>query len=174
MSVRVWTVGHSNRSIDTFVEILRGASIARLVDVRTYPRSKRNPQFDRDDLNWELERAGLAYRHAPELGGMRQPLPDSINTAIVEAGFRGYADHMQTEKFAGGVERLIAEAAESVTAVMCAEASPWHCHRSFLADGLTARGVDVMHIVDVLTTEPHRLNPLARIEAEQVSYPGLL
>jgi len=174
MSVRVWTVGHSNRTIAGLFEILRSVPIARLVDVRTYPRSKRNSQFDRDNLAWELEQAGLVYRHAPELGGMRKPTPESINTAIVEPGFRGYADHMQTEVFVAGVERLIREARDSATTVMCAEASPWHCHRSFLADGLTAHEARVAHLLDVERTQPHRINPLARVDGKRVTYPGLL
>ena len=174
MRFQIWTVGHSNRSVETLLEILRSVPIARLVDVRSYPRSKRNPQFDRDSLMWELEHAGLAYRHAPEVGGMRKPLPDSINTAIVEPGFRGYADHMQTAEFNAGVERLIDEAVHSATAVMCAEASPWKCHRSFLADALSARGVAVLHLVDVDRAEAHEINPLASVSGSSVTYPGLL
>ena len=174
MSVRVWTVGHSNRSLAALLEILSSVPIEKVVDVRTLPRSRRNPQFDRDNLAWELEQAGLVYRHAPGLGGMRKPLPDSINTAIVEPGFRGYADHMQTETFATGVERLIRDAEESATVVMCAEASPWRCHRSFLADALSARDAEVLHLTDVRRAEPHRLNPLARVAGPRVTYPGLL
>ena len=174
MSARIWTVGHSNRSIAELLEILRVVPIARLVDVRTYPRSKRNPQFDSDNLAWELEQVGVAYRHAPELGGMRKPIPESINTAIVEPGFRGYADHMQTEKFAAGIEQLLLEAGKSATTVMCAEASPWQCHRAFLCDALSVRDAEIRHLVDARRTEPHRLNPLARVSGPQVTYPGLL
>ncbi len=174
MGIRVWTVGHSNRTIDELIAILGTVPIRRVADVRTLPRSRRNPQFDRDALAWELERAGIDYSHAPELGGLRQPLPDSINRALKQDGFRGYADHMQSAAFREGVERLIAAAAIEATTVLCAEASPQHCHRSLLADSLLVREVDVVHLLDTLRTEPHRLSPLARVRDKAVTYPGLL
>lgn len=174
MGVRVWTVGHSNRSIEALIAILQTVSIRRVADVRTLPRSRRNPQFDRDDLAWELERAGIEYRHAPELGGLRKPRPDSINRALQQDGFRGYADHMQTDTFHDGVERLLEEAATTATTVLCAEADPQHCHRNLLADGLLARGVDVIHLLGDERAEPHRLSPLARVSDTTVTYPGLL
>ena len=174
MSMRIWTVGHSTRTFAALLEILRTIPIEHVVDVRTVPKSRRNPQFDRDTFAWELEQAGIGYRHAPELGGLRKPLVDSINTALQQEGFRGYADHMQTPKFHDGAERLIEEAARRATTVVCAEASPWQCHRSLLADGLSARGVDVMHLLEAARLEPHRLSPLARAHGADVTYPGLI
>ncbi len=156
------------------LEILSTVPIERVVDVRTVPRSRRNPQFDRDAFAWELEQAGLDYRHAPELGGLRKPLADSINRALHDEGFRGYADHMQTTKFRDGLDRLIEEAERCATTVVCAEASPWHCHRRLLADGLSAREVNVFHLLDADRNEPHRLSPLARVRDAGVTYPGLL
>ena len=172
--MRIWTVGHSTRTIAGLVEILSAVPIERVVDVRTVPRSRRNPQFDRDALAWELQQAGIDYRHAKELGGLRKPLPDSINQALHHEGLRGYADHMQTATFYDGLQRLIAEAGSSATAVLCAEASPWHCHRSLLADSLDARGMRVFHLHDGGRAERHRLNPLARVHAAAVTYPDLL
>jgi len=172
--VRLWTVGHSNRTILELLAILASVPIAYVVDVRTLPRSRRYPQFDRDALAWELERVGIVYRHAPELGGLRKPRTDSVNTALRRDGFRGYADHMQTAEFRAGVGRLIGEASGSTTTVLCAEASPEHCHRSLLADALIARDVQVVHLLAQDPGQPHRLGALARIAGETVTYPGLL
>jgi uncharacterized protein (DUF488 family) len=174
VATRVWTVGHSTRTIIELLEILRGVPIERVVDVRTLPKSRYNPQFDRDAFSWELEQASIDYRHAPELGGLRKPLADSINRALHEEGLRGYADHMQTSKFRDGVERLIEEAERSATTVICAEASPWQCHRRLLADGLSARGVEVTHLLASDRAEPHHFSPLARVRDAGVTYPGLL
>jgi len=172
--IQIWTVGHSTRTVPDLLEILRGVPIERVVDVRTLPRSRRNPQFDRDALAWELEQAGIDYRHAPELGGLRKPVADSINGALHHEGFRGYADHMQTRTFREGLERLIQEAQLNATTVMCAEASPWQCHRRLLADGLSARDVEVFHLLEAGRVEPHHLSPLARVRDASVTYPGLL
>ena len=121
-----------------------------------------------------MQQAGIDYRHAPELGGLRTPVADSVNMALHHEGFRGYADHMQTRTFHDGLERLIEEAKSSATTVLCAEASPWQCHRSLLADGLSARDVEVSHLLDTNRVEPHRLSPLARVRDAGVTYPGLL
>jgi uncharacterized protein (DUF488 family) len=174
VATRIWTVGHSIRTVSDLLTILQIVPIQHVVDVRTVPRSRRNPQFDRDALAWELQQAGVEYTHARALGGLRKPIADSINTAFHHEGFRGYADHMQTAPFRDGLERLIAEAQRCATTVMCAEASPWDCHRSLLADGLSAKGVDVSHLLDAERLEPHRLNPLARVQDQAVTYPGLL
>lgn len=174
MATRIWTVGHSTRTTAQLLEILAAASIARLVDVRTVPKSRYNPQFNRDALAWELEQAGLEYRHAPGLGGLRKPVPDSINGGLHQEGLRGYADHMQTDKFERAVERLIGEAGGAATAVMCAEAAPTGCHRNLLSDALEARGLEVHHLLEAGVVERHRLSPLARVRETNVSYPGLL
>jgi len=174
VATRLWTAGHSTRTMPDLLEILRVVPIRRVVDVRTVPKSRYNPQFNRDAFNWELDQAHIAYRHAPELGGLRKPTPDSINTGLLEEGFRGYADHMQTKKFHDGLDLLIGEAATEATVVICAEASPWQCHRSLLADGLRARGVEVSHLLTADRVEAHCPNPLARIKDRRVTYPGLL
>jgi len=140
------TIGHSTRTADLFIERLRAHGITALVDVRSVPRSRHNPQFGRDALAASLRAAGIGYVHLPALGGLRRPRPDSVNGGLRSAGSRGYADHMQTDEFRRGVERLGALAGSGATAVMCAEADPSRCHRALLADALLARGWRVVHI----------------------------
>src|SRR5215510_13220117 len=143
----MWTIGHSTRSLSELVELLREAHVTRLVDVRRLPHSRRHPQFDAAALSHDLPTAGIAYRHAPGLGGFRKPRADSTNTAWREPAFRGYADYMETPEFATELDTLMREAASAPTAIMCAEAHPSRCHRSLLADALLARGVMVRHIL---------------------------
>jgi uncharacterized protein (DUF488 family) len=169
----IWTVGHSTRSLEQLVDLLRGHGIGLLVDVRTVPRSRRNPQFNRDTLPGELEQVGIAYRHEPGLGGLRKPRRDSVNTAWRNAGFRGYADHMQTPEFEERIEALLVLASERPMAVMCAEALPWRCHRSLVSDALTVRGVEVRHIHRPARADLHQLTPFARIDGRRITYPGL-
>lgn len=170
---RVLTVGHSTRSLDELLALLSANGVEILVDVRTAPRSRRHPQFDREALPPPLRAAGIAYEHVRALGGLRRSRPDSVNTAWQNAGFRGYADHMQTDEFEAGFARLLEIAHHAGTAVMCAEAVPWRCHRSLLADALVARGVMVEHILSATQREPHRLTAWARVDAGRVTYPGL-
>jgi uncharacterized protein (DUF488 family) len=170
--LEVWTVGHSTRSADDLVELLRGHAIDRLVDVRTIPRSRRYPHFNRETLPAILGAASLAYDHMPGLGGLRRPRPDSTNSAWRNAGFRGYADYMQTAEFARNLDALIELSGSARAAVMCAEAVPWRCHRSLLADALVARGVVVRHILTPERAEPHRLSPSAQLEGTRVTYPA--
>ena len=144
------------------------------MDVRTLPRSRRNPQFNRETLPAELSAAGLAYIHMAGLGGLRRPDPHSTNTAWRNAGFRGYADHMQTAEFAQNLEALIARARQRSTAIMCAESVPWRCHRSLIADALTARGVGVRHILSPTRADPHVLTSFARVDGTHVTYPALV
>jgi uncharacterized protein (DUF488 family) len=171
MSVTVLTVGHSNRSFEAFVRILRAQGIERLADVRTVPRSRHNPQFNTEALAQTLPGFGIAYVHLPRLGGLRRPRQDSRNTAWRNSGFRGYADHMETAEFDEAVEGLIDLAREKRTAVMCAEAVYWRCHRALLADALVSRGVNVLHVMDEKKTEPHRLTRFAKIVDGGVTYP---
>jgi uncharacterized protein (DUF488 family) len=147
--------------------------VTRLVDVRTVPRSRHNPQFNRDTLPAELARAGVAYTHCPALGGLRMPRKDSINTAWRNASFRGFADYMQTREFINAVEDLLRMAEEETLAVMCAEVLPWRCHRSLIADALAARGTRVEHILSPGRREDHRLTAWARLDGRRVTYPGL-
>jgi uncharacterized protein (DUF488 family) len=169
---RVLAVGHSNRSAEELLDWLVAAGVATLADVRTIPRSRANPQFEGPTLARTLERAGIRYVHLPRLGGLRRARRGSEeNAGWRNASFRGYADHMQTPEFEEGLVELRALAREGPVAVMCAEAVPWRCHRSLLADALLARGVVVEHLVGRGRTRPHRLTPFARIDGRRVTYP---
>jgi uncharacterized protein (DUF488 family) len=145
----------------------------QLADIRTVPRSRRHPQFVREALAGSLPPAGMDYRHFPGLGGLRKPRPDSTNTAWRNEGFRGYADYMQTATFAQALDDLVQWAAQP-TAIMCAEAVWWQCHRQLIADALVARGVEVRHIISTAPPERHRLTDFARVEGARVTYPGLV
>ncbi len=164
------TIGHSTRPADVFTGLLRTHGIVTLADVRSVPRSRHNPQFDRDALATGLEAVGIAYAHLPALGGMRRPRPDSVNLGLRSAGFRGYADHMQTDEFRRGLERLEAMAAAGATAIMCAEAEPSRCHRGLLSDALLVRGWRVVHILAAGAVE-HTPSPALRTRA--TTRPGL-
>ena len=169
--MRIWTVGHSTRGIDEFISLLKANEIKVLADVRAWPGSKRYPQFNKDALAESLSAHGIRYEHFPELGGKRKSKPDSRNTAWRNASFRGYADYMETEQFRKGIECLLDVAAESgATAIMCAEAVWWRCHRSLVADYLKARGLEVMHILGANKIEQHRYTSAARIVDGELSY----
>ena len=170
----VWTVGHSTRSGEEFGHILLAHGIQVLVDVRSFPGSRRYPQFNRSTLSESLASIGINYRHEPRLGGRRSPRADSHNTAWRNASFRAYADHMGTDAFRNGVEELLELARSARTAVMCAEALWWRCHRSLIADYLKAAGHSVIHIVDEKKTEEHPFTSAARIVDGELSYRGLL
>ncbi len=169
----LWTVGHSTRTIETFVELLAGFEVALLIDVRTVPRSRHNPQFNTDSLPAVLDPAGIGYRHEPDLGGLRKARKDSPNTGWRNAGFRGYADHMQSDRFVAAIESLLALLADRHCAVMCAEAVPWRCHRSLIADAMTVRNVEVRHIMGPGKFTEHRLTPFARADGLRITYPSL-
>ncbi len=168
---RILAVGHSTRPFSELVEILSSNGVGILADVRTVPRSRHNPQYDQETLRQALEREGIHYRHLPRLGGLRRPRADSPNGAWRNASFRGFADYMLTPEFEEGLRELRELAHQGPVAVMCAEAVPWRCHRSLLADALAARGVPVRHIVGPGRTAPHRVTPFARIEGRRVTYP---
>ena len=172
--MKIWTVGHSTRSGEDFSQILKSHGIEVLVDVRTFPGSRRYPQFNRDTLAGSLSGIGIKYKHEPRLGGRRTARPDSHNTVWRNAQFRGYADHMETEEFKNGVRELLELAATARTAVMCAEAVWWRCHRSLLADYLKAAGHEVIHIRDEKKTEEHPFTSAARLVDGELSYKGLL
>jgi uncharacterized protein (DUF488 family) len=173
-SVTLYTVGHSNVPAEVLLDILRGAGIKTLVDIRRYPASRRNPHFNSDRLAAALGGIGIAYRHVEALGGRREPDEGSPNTAIREAQFRGYADHMATPEFNEALSIVLELASRAPTAVMCAEALPFKCHRSLLADAVVGRGAHVMHLVGA-TQRPHEMSATARIDGEgRVSYPALL
>lgn len=167
----VLTVGHSTRPIGEFVELLKAHGVERVVDVRTVPKSRRNPQFGQDLLPGSLAAADMGYTHMPALGGLRRPRPDSPNTGWRNESFRGYADHMQTPQFAAALEEVIALAKKQRIALMCAEAVPWRCHRSLIADALLARGISAEDITGPGRSAPHRLTPFARVRGSEVTYP---
>jgi len=171
--VTVFTIGHSTRPIDEFIALLTAHQVRRLIDVRTIPQSRHNPQFGRDQLAASLEKAGIQYTHMPGLGGLRRPRKDSRNTGWRNASFRGYADYMQTGEFEESLNRCIELAKEDPIALMCAEAVPWRCHRSLIADALLARGIDVREIASTNEARPHALTAWARVEGTKVTYPGL-
>ena len=154
--------------------MLKAHGVEQLVDVRTIPKSRHNPKFNAAELERTLSQEGIAYTHMPGLGGLRHARKDSINTAWRNASFRGYADYMQTGEFASSLEQLIALAAKRPTAIMCAEAVPWRCHRSLIADALTARGIAVEDILSASARKPHTYTPFARVEGTAVTYPGVL
>ena len=168
----LFTLGHSTRPIDDFLALLKEHEIARLVDVRTVPRSRHNPQFNIDLLPQSLERAGIAYTHMAALGGLRHTRKDSPNAAWKNASFRGYADYMLTPEFDRALDELTAMAASERVALMCAEAVPWRCHRSLIADALTARGIHLTHILGPGRTQPHSMTSFAHVEGARVTYPG--
>ena len=181
---RIFTIGHSTRSLEDFVELLTHHRIDLLVDVRTVPASRRMPHFAKAALERSLPVRGVHYMHMPELGGLRKPKPDSINTGFRNVGFRGYADYMQTDEFWAGVDRLLAASpsvhsdhlstyweALGTTAIMCAEAVPWRCHRSLISDALTVRGVEVRHITGMSDPARHALTPFARVAQGRTTYP---
>jgi len=166
----IWTIGHSTRTLDEFTGLLAAHGVRSLVDVRTYPGSRRFPHFNQEALAAGLAEAGIAYTHLPELGGRRRPRPDSHNTAWRNDAFRGYADYMETPEFAAGLDRLLAIAAKHSTAIMCAEAVWWRCHRGLIADALKARGVTVLHIEGPGPAAEHPYTSAARVVDGQLSY----
>jgi len=169
--MRIWTIGHSTRTIDEFISLLKANEIKVLAVVRSWPGSKRYPHFNKDALTESLTAHGIRYEHFPELGGKRKSKPDSRNTAWRNASFRGYADYMETEQFQNGIVRLLDTASEAgPIAIMCAEAVWWRCHRSLIADYLTARGVEVLHILGPNKVELHPYTSAARIVNGELSY----
>lgn len=169
--VTLWTVGHSTRSLDDFIALLQAHGIRRLVDVRTIPRSRHNPQFNKDQLPESMKQAGIQYVHMPALGGLRHACRDSVNGAWRNASFRGFADYMQTAEFEVALKELIRLARSRRTAIMCAEAVPWRCHRSLIADALLVRGLKVEEITSETATRPHTLTPWACVVGEHITYP---
>ncbi|HEX7115812.1 MAG TPA: DUF488 domain-containing protein [Steroidobacter sp.] len=167
----VFTVGHSTRPTEELIGLLKSHGVKRLIDVRTVPRSRRNPQFNRENFPAALEAEGITYTHMPGLGGFRRPRSDSPNLGWHNLSFRGYADYMQTDEFEQHLAELIEWARACPVAVMCAEAVPWRCHRSLIADALLVRGVPVEEIVSPARTQPHKLTSFARVEGTKVTYP---
>jgi uncharacterized protein (DUF488 family) len=170
---RVWTIGHSTRSAEEFNEILAVHHIEALLDVRSFPGSRRYPQFNKQQLADTVQANGITYFHLPSVGGRRQTRTDSRNTAWKNQAFRGYADHMETAEFQLGIAHLLKIAREKRVAIMCAEALWWRCHRSLISDFLKAQGVEVIHILDATHDQPHPYTSAARIIDGELSYAGL-
>jgi len=167
----LYTIGHSTRTARELVELLRAHEVEQVVDVRTIPRSRHNPQFTRLALSRSLHAAKIGYRHLKALGGLRHARPDSVNLGWRNASFRGYADYMQTGDFAAGLERLEQLAARRPTVIMCAEALPWRCHRSLIADALTVARWRVLHIQSRKTARLHKRTPFLRVRSGRLVYP---
>lgn len=168
----LWTIGHSTRTVEDFIELLGAHDIRLLADVRVIPYSRRNPQFNTDTLGKSLEQAGIRYLTCGELGGRRKAQRDSINLGWRNTSFRGYADYMQTPPFWEALEGLMEQATTTRTAIMCAEAVPWRCHRSLIADAFVSRGWTVRHILTSDKADPHHLTPFAAIGQETLTYPA--
>lgn len=168
----IFTIGHSTRSIEIFIGMLKAYGVKRLVDVRTIPRSRHNPQFNRNVLPAALLQAGIGYTHMEALGGLRHARKDSLNTGWRNASFRGFADYMQTPEFEAGVKMLIKASKREQVAIMCAEAAPWRCHRSLIGDALLARGIAVEDIMSATRTRAHVLTSFATVEGSRVTYPA--
>jgi uncharacterized protein (DUF488 family) len=170
-ATRIFTIGHSTHSFEALVTMLRAHGVGQLIDVRTVPRSRRNPQYNREVLSQALRNRRIGYRHLKALGGLRRAKPDSLNSGWRNASFRGYADYMQTPEFESALSRLIELAKQKTIAIMCAEAVPWRCHRSLIADALLVRGYEVYDIMSSTKARRHVLNPLAKVRGARITYP---
>jgi uncharacterized protein (DUF488 family) len=168
----VLTVGHSTRLLAEFIALLAAHSVTRLIDVRTVPRSRHNPQFNRDTFPAALEVAGIRYAHVAGLGGFRRAGPESPNLGWRNASFRGYADYMQTPEFAENLAGLIEQATQERIVLMCAEAVPWRCHRALIADALLVHGLRVEEIINRTRCQIHALTPFAKVNGTAITYPG--
>ncbi len=167
----VFTIGHSTRPLEEFIRILQEHGVRKVADVRTVPRSRHNPQYNRETLPQSLREAGLEYVHLAGLGGLRHPRADSPNLGWRNASFRGFADYMQTPEFAASLKELMDQARREPLVLMCAEAVPWRCHRSLIADALTVQGFRVEHLLGPGRSQPHRLTPFARVMGATITYP---
>jgi uncharacterized protein (DUF488 family) len=168
----VLTIGHSTRTLDEFIRLLQAHAVSRVVDVRTVPRSRHNPQFNKASLPVSLKKVGLGYFHMPRLGGLRHPQRDSLNIGWRNASFRGYADYMQTPEFEQSLEELIQLASQDRIALMCAEAVPWRCHRSLIADALLVHGIRTEDIMSSTRRQVHTLTPFAKVRGATITYPA--
>jgi uncharacterized protein (DUF488 family) len=167
----VFTIGHSNRTLDEFIGVLHAHHVETVVDVRRMPGSRANPQFDQEALADELRRSGIGYLHLPGLGGLRRRQPGSPNGGWRNPSFQGYADYMQTPEFESALQEVIEAARQKRVALLCAEAVPWRCHRSLIADALVARGLAVSHILSATRCDPHALRAWAHVDGTKLTYP---
>lgn len=166
----IYTIGHSTRTLDEFLQLIKTSKINIVIDVRAIPHSKHNNQFNKTPLFEALKAEGIKYIHMPELGGLRRPQTDSVNSALENKSFRGYADYMETRLFKENLLRLVALAKENCLVIMCAEALPWRCHRALLSDALVVRNIKVKHILNENNYSNHEINPLAQVEGTKITY----
>lgn len=171
MALRIFTIGHSTHPIGGFAALVRAHCVEQVVDVRTIAKSRHNPQFGEDQLSTSLPEHGIEYRRLEALGGLRRTTKDSVNGGWKNASFRGYADYMQTDAFQAGIETLLALASDKPTAIMCAEAVPWRCHRSLVGDALLVRDIEVFDIMTETSAKPHTLTRFARVDGLAITYP---
>lgn len=171
-SLTIFTIGHSTHPIDHFIELLQSNGVKQLIDIRTIPKSRRNPQFNSDALAASLRAAHIRYVHMKDLGGLRHARKDSVNLGWRNASFRGYADYMQTPEFAHSIDRVVGLAEKGPAVLMCAEAVPWRCHRSLVADALLVRGVRVLEILRDAEPKEHTLTSFARVRGARITYPA--
>lgn len=169
---RIFTIGHSNRSAKDFIKILKAYKLKLLIDIRTIPKSRHNPQFGANRLAKSLAKNGIEYEHMVELGGLRHTTKASINKAWRNTAFRGYADYMQTDEFKRALRRLISRSKRKRLVIMCAEAVPWRCHRSLVGDALLVQGYPVEDIFTATSHRPHKLTPFAKVKRGQITYPA--
>jgi len=174
MKIDVYTVGHSTRSIEEFIKLLKTYKIETVVDVRKIAKSCHNPQFGEDNLNESLEKQSILYKRMEGLGGLRHTTNASVNKAWENLSFRGYADYMQTSEFAKSVEELIKISGEKQTVIMCAEAVPWRCHRSLIGDALLVRNIQVEDIMNEKGSRPHKLTSFAKVAGKTITYPAVV
>lgn len=171
MTRQIFTVGHSTHPIDEFVALLRAHGVEQIADVRTIPKSRHNPQFGEDQLRESLPANNISYVRLSALGGLRHTTKDSVNGGWRNTSFRGYADYMQTDAFAAGLDELLTLADGTATAIMCAEAVPWRCHRSLVGDALLVRGIEVLDIMTEKSAKPHTLTTFAKVDGQHITYP---
>ncbi len=172
-TAEVFTIGHSTRTLEEFVSLLKSYGVEKVVDVRTIPRSRHNPQFNMDTLAIFLRKKGIRYLHMKGLGGLRHALKDSLNNGWLNSSFRGFADYMQSEEFGENLENLMEMTATKRVALMCAEAVPWHCHRSLIADALSVRGMKVIHIMSATSSHAHEITSFAKVRGKKITYPAV-
>ena len=169
--MKIYTIGHSTHSFDELVEILDSYDVEQLIDIRTVPRSRHTPQFNEHSLVQTLPPKGISYNHLSKVGGLRHSSKESINTGWHNKSFRGYADYMQTDEFSEGIKNLEDLASEKITAIMCAEAVPWRCHRSMVGDALLVRGHEVIDIYSKTNSKPEKLTSFAKVDSDTITYP---
>ncbi len=170
-SLVILSIGHSTRKLEDFISLLREDNVQKIVDIRTIPRSRHNPQFDQEELSKTLQVAGISYVHIAGLGGLRHPVRDSPNTGWRNLSFRGFADYMQTKEFEKSLDELMEIAGKERVTIMCAEAVPWRCHRSLIADALSVQGVQVKHIISSTSLRAHKITAFAKVNGTRITYP---